>query len=249
MTIPLLDVRQDRNNYYLQLGYSPDFYPTLAQFEQSVPRDERQYIPELGMWRVAKSVAADLPQFFPDFETFTQRSPRPVRPILSRLPYSGLFRVAAWAAVLLLVVFAWRTGRVASATQTALDRMPAPLARLLDVPAQLALASGDGGRPLDAAATAGVLTRARASRDDLVPALVRATCRGQGNPVGLVYVSAPTANLHTAPDGGSPTLDEITKGRALCVYRSQGDWQGGTVEGRDETVWVYKPLLSTTVPK
>jgi hypothetical protein len=59
----------------------------------------------------------------------------------------------------------------------------------------------------------------------------------------------PTANMHEAPDGSSKVLGEATKGKALCVYQNENDWQGGTVEGRTETVWMYKPLLSATPPK
>jgi len=239
MGIPLVDLRQDRDNYYLQLGYSPDFYATLAQFEQVVPRTERRYIPELAMWRVSKRASGRLPEFFPNFEALAHQPAKPVRAWWKYIPVSGTVRIAVYAVVLFLLFSAWRSGSMASTARTVMDRLPDPIGRLLNNPTALARGTESATKP------AATLT----PTSEALAALTRATCRGQGTPLGMVYVNAPTANIHQAPDGSSPAFGEITKGKALCVYKNEGDWQGGTIEGRTETVWVYKPLLSTTPPK
>ncbi len=266
MGIPLVDLRQDRTSYYLQLGYSPDFYETLARFEAAIPRDRRRYRPELGMWQVSKQAAERLPEFFDNFAVLAAQPARPLRTIQDYIPYGTLARVAAVATIVLLGVFAWRSGKLTTTVQSSVARLPAPVSGVLDLPDRVktALATVKDPAPRVAGNKTTLASlvpvggaravRANIPADAPITALpsdgkLPAACRGKDTPLGLSYVSAGQANLHEKADSQSKVFGTLNKGQTVCVYKTEGAWVGGTIEGREETVWLYQPLLSATPPK
>ena len=176
------ELRQHGDSYYMRLRYGPGFYPTLAAFEAAIPSSERGYEPKLGMWRVARGYAAQLPCFFPNFDSLITM---PVVDLYAPTPpayHPQALRMGLMVAGLLAALMAWRAilpiavpsaGRVADA---AIERMPAPIMHVVrETPQQLAKAAGapTSERPLirinkpdDTAALGATLLRARAVRDD-----------------------------------------------------------------------------------
>jgi hypothetical protein len=308
MGIPIVDLRQDRRHYYLRLGYAPDFYRTLARFERAIGPHQRRYEPELGMWRVSKEVAPLLPHFFPNFEALAAGRVLPVRLLPGFIPYRGLARPAAYALVVLLALFAWRTDRITPVAEAARERVPTPLARLASNPRETTLASMLGlrgsnrplvqiRRPGEAARDSEVLLRAQAVRDEQSPGAPLATpaetpevvqasaeagapaapaenaaapeanpalvsfkvvgpqpglpaaCRAEGAPLGIVWLAAPMVMLHEGPDSGSRTVGAGARGAPVCIYKIEGEWQGGTMEHETHFVWMHQSFLSINPPE
>ncbi len=176
------ELRQHGDSYYMRLRYGRGFYPTLAAFEAAIPSQDRHYETHLGMWRVAKRYAAQLPCFFPNFDSLVEMpvvdlhapTPPPYHPQALRmgLTVAGLLAVLiAWRALLPIAVPS--AGKVADA---AIERMPSPIMHVVrETPQQLAKAAGAPtsdrpliriNKPADNVALGATLLRARAVRDD-----------------------------------------------------------------------------------
>lgn len=176
------ELRQHGDSYYIRLRYGPGFYPTLAAFEAAIPARDRHYETDLGMWRVAKRHAAQLPCFFPNFDSLACI---PVVALHAPTPpvyRPDAVRMGLVVAGLLAVLITWRAGlpvavaNTGVVTEAAMLRMPAPILHVVrDTPQQLAKVAGapNSDRPLlriskpdDTVALGATLLRAQAVRDD-----------------------------------------------------------------------------------